>query len=299
MPAPGCRQRGAIFLSRPERECQIHRVGVDAFAERSHFVDEGNLRGHESSRGFANQFRGRLVGHDHRHTAHDQRVKNLLQHLHGFGRGRSQDQAIGPVEIFDGAAIGEEHRLRDDRGLQSSVFKAFFQRVRSADRSRSHDGQDRRLGGQTRNAHGDIVQSVRFVFGQENHLRLAGKRFDVGGVSQTSRAHIAADDLFQILFEKGDVALGHLDHARAVRMTTGDRSSKIRQAGRNHCSQVPRTVNSDLHGVSPRSDPETRVRSGLWRDRRMLALLFIYSRGRGFSTHGREMYLGPCNDRRE
>jgi hypothetical protein len=45
--------------------------------------------------------------------------------------------------------------------------------------------------------------------------------------------------------------------------------------------------------LSPLPGPETRVKSGVWRDFRMLDLLLIYSRDRGFSTHGREMYLGP------
>ena len=101
------------------------------------------------------------------------------------------------------------------------------------------------------------------VFRQENYLRLARERFNVGGVGQASGAHVAPDDFFQIFFEEGNIALGHFDHARPVGMTAGNRRSKIRQAGRNHRPQVPRTVYADLHSLSL-FPVRNRARSGVW-----------------------------------
>src|SRR5205085_8395316 len=134
--------------------------------------------------------------------------------------------------------------------LQSGVFNAFFQSVRGTDWSRSDNRQDGGLGGEPRNPHGNVVQAIRFVFGQENDWSFAGKGFDIGGISETARAHIATDDLFQILFEEWDIPLSHLNHACAVGVAAGNGSAKIRETGRNHCSQVARTVNSDLHVLS-------------------------------------------------
>ena len=235
----GLQAAGGDFLVETERQRQVHGVSIYALAERGHFVDERNLGRHEGGGSFAHQFRGRLVGHDDGHAPHDQGMKNLLQHLHGFAGGRSQDQAVGPVEILDGATIGKEHRLRHDGGLQSRVLDVLFQSACGADRSRSDNRQNRGLGRQPRDAHGHIDQTLGFVFGEENDLRLAGKRFDIGGVGEPARTHVAPDDFLKILFEEGNVALGHLDHARPVGMTAGNWSAKIRQAGRNHRSQVP------------------------------------------------------------
>ena len=57
-----------------------------------------------------------------------------------------------------------------------------------------------------------------------------------GGISKAARSDVAADDLFQVLFEERDVALGHFDHAGAIRMAAGNRRTEIRQTGRNHRS---------------------------------------------------------------
>src|SRR6202043_362978 len=162
--------------------------------------------------------------------------------------------------------------------------------ARCAHGNRGHNRQNRRLGREPCNAHRYIGQALRFVFGQKNDLRSTSKRFDVGGISQPPGSHIPSNDFFQVLFEERNVSLSHFDHARPVGMTAGNWSAKIRQAGRNHRSQVPRTVNSDLHVFSPfGSKPASEL--AFRRDWRILDLLFIYSRVRGFSMHGREMYL--------
>ena len=72
---------------------------------------------------------------------------------------------------------------------------------------------------------------VGHVFRKENYLRLAGKSFHVGGVSQAPGADITLDDLGKILFVKGNVPLSHLHHAGTVRVAAGDGRSKIRQTG--------------------------------------------------------------------
>src|SRR6516162_4783748 len=44
----------------------------------------------------------------------------------------------------------------------------------------------------------------------------------------------------------------------------------------------------------PSDGPKTRVGSGIQRNSQGARLLLIYKGGIGFSTHEREMYLGPC-----
>ncbi len=44
----------------------------------------------------------------------------------------------------------------------------------------------------------------------------------------------------------------------------------------------------------PFAGRKNRAESGVWRDLRRLALLLIYKGAGTFSTHGSEMYLGPC-----
>src|SRR6266576_4681692 len=85
------------------------------------------------------------------------------------------------------------------------------------------------------------------IFRQKDHLRLAGKRVHVGGVGQPPAADVALYDFFEILFVEKNIALRHLDHARAVGITTADRSSEIRQARGNNGAQVTRSVNSHMH----------------------------------------------------
>src|SRR5258708_13062168 len=82
-------------------------------------------------------------------------------------------------------------------------------------------------------------------------MGLARKRFDIGRIDQPHGTHVPRDNFLQVLFEERNVALRHLNHARAVGMAAGNWRAKIRQASRNHCSQVPRTINSDLHASFP------------------------------------------------
>jgi len=96
-----------------------------------------------------------------------------------------------------------------------------------------------------------VEQIVGAVFCQKNDLRLARKRFDIGGICQPPRAYISPDDLFQIFFKEGNIALSHLDHARTVGVTAGNWSTEICQAGRNHCPEKTRTIDSDLHPSPP------------------------------------------------
>ena len=62
------------------------------------------------------------------------------------------------------------------------------------------------LRGKSGNANRQVGQMIRRIFSQENHLRLARKRLNVGGVGQASGAHVTLDDFGKILFEEGHVA---------------------------------------------------------------------------------------------
>src|SRR5579864_18924 len=123
IPAPGCRQRGAIFLSRPKARARFtasaltrsHRAATSLIKE----ILVATKAVAASRTSSAVDWLVTMTG-----TPRIQRMKNLLQHLHRFGGSRSQDQAVGPVEIFDCATIGEEHRLRNDGGLAPSGLDA-------------------------------------------------------------------------------------------------------------------------------------------------------------------------------
>src|SRR5437879_87748 len=123
-------------------------------------------------------------------------------------------------------------------------------------------------------------------------MSLACERFDICRIHKPSGPHVPPDNFLEVLFEERNVALRHLHHARAIGMATGNWCTKIRQASRNHCSQVPRTVNSDLH-ASFLCSPETRAEPRAARVIRTSAASLIYSVEGGFAMHGREMYLRP------
>src|SRR5215831_19715060 len=136
-------------------------------------------------------------------------MKNLLKDLHGLAGTRSENQAIGPVEIFDSTSVGKEHGLRDDRRLQSDVPDGFFQGVGSPDRNGSDDGQDRGLWREACNANRDVVQVLGLVFGEKDDSSPAGEGFDISGIGEAASTHVTADNFFEILLEEWDVALGH------------------------------------------------------------------------------------------
>ena len=66
-------------------------------------------------------------------------------------------------------------------------------------------------------------------------------------------------------------------------MAAGNRSAKIRQAGRNHRSQVPRTVNPDLHdALASRPKPAPKV--ALRQPADAVPLLYLQPDGRLFNA---------------
>ena len=158
-------------------------------------------------------------------------MEYLLQHLYRFIGRRTQNKAVGPIKIFHRAAVGEEHRLRNNGGLQARVADRLFQSVGCAHGNGSDNGQNRRFWRQPDDAQRDVAQIVGLVFRQKDHSRSPGKSFDIGRVGKASSTHIAPDDFLQILLEEGNVPLRHFDHAGAVGMTTRNRSSEIREAG--------------------------------------------------------------------
>ena len=104
IPAPGCRQRGAIFLSRPSASERLTASAFTCSHKLREFIDKRNLGGDKCGGRFPYQFRGLVIGHDHRNSAHHQRVENLFQRQHRVVGSRSQDDPIRPIEIFHRAA---------------------------------------------------------------------------------------------------------------------------------------------------------------------------------------------------
>ena len=91
MPAPGCRQRGAIFLSRPKGKREADRIGVHMLAKAGDFIDEGNLGGDEGRGRLARQFRGFVIRNQHGDAAHHQGMENLLEGGNRFARTRCRE----------------------------------------------------------------------------------------------------------------------------------------------------------------------------------------------------------------
>jgi hypothetical protein len=82
---------GSNFLVQAERERQADGIGVHVFAEAGDFVDERNLGRHKSGGRFARQLRRFVIRDQYGNSAHDQRMKNLLQRGNGFARRRSRE----------------------------------------------------------------------------------------------------------------------------------------------------------------------------------------------------------------
>ena len=167
----------------------------------------------------------------------------------GFARRRAQDDAVGPVEIFDRAAVGEEHRLANQQAAAvRSAFSALLKLRRRTHPHRRHDGQHleaarpRAPGGRHQ-----FFQSLGRIFGEKNHLRLARQIFRIGRIHQASRAHIAPDHFLQIFFVERDVALGNFHDARAVGVAAADRRAEIGETGRNDGCEIAGSINPDLH----------------------------------------------------
>src|SRR6267378_2917691 len=96
-------------------------------AEACDFVDERNLGSYKSSRRLASQFSGLEVGDQHRNSAHHQRMEYLLKSRDCFTGRRPQDDAVRPVEVFDSASVGKEHRLAYQDAAQRLRFQRFFE----------------------------------------------------------------------------------------------------------------------------------------------------------------------------
>ena len=94
---------------------------------------------------------------------------------------------------------------------------------------------------------------LRAVLGQKDYLCLAGKGFNVRGIRQAPGAYVTFDDFGKVLLVKGNAALGHGDHLGAIRMTTGNGGSEVGETGRNNCTQVPGSVDPNLHETSRNS----------------------------------------------
>src|SRR5215472_6632781 len=89
------------------------------------------------------------------------------------------------------------------------------------------------------------------IFSQKNDMRFLRERLNVRGIRKASATDVALHNFFEVLLKEADVALGHLDHAGAVGIATAHGGSKIREARRNHCAQVPGTVDPNVHRERP------------------------------------------------
>src|SRR6185312_16607789 len=89
----------------------MYCISMNAFAKSSQFINERNFCGHKCRRRLAHQFCGGVIGHDHRNAAHHQGMENLLDRNYGLVGTSSENDAVGPIEIVDGASSSKKNRL--------------------------------------------------------------------------------------------------------------------------------------------------------------------------------------------
>ena len=102
------------------------------------------------------------------------------------------------------------------------------------------------------------------VFGDEDHLGAIHRPLQISGVAQTSGAHVAAHHVFQVLLKVGDFFSRQRTHPLRIFIKAGDRQAKVSETGREHGSEISRTVHRDLHMVSSKvcralADPRGRM----------------------------------------
>ncbi|MGA2005856.1 MAG: hypothetical protein ABSG70_20955 [Terriglobales bacterium] len=174
-------------------------------------------------------------------------VADLLEGQNCFARGCSENDPIGPVEVFDCATIGEKHGLADEQAAQAVCFDNFFENGGGSHAHGRDDRQNLKGSGSTRQAQNELFDSIGGIFCQEDHLGSARQVFRIRGIDQPTGTDVAADHFLQIFFVKGNVALGHFHDLRAISMAAADRSAEIGQAGGDDGGEVTGSVNANLH----------------------------------------------------
>src|SRR5208282_7815 len=173
--------------------------------------------------------------------------KNLLQGRDRFARRRSENDAVGPVEVFDRTSVGEEHGLAHQQALQPFVLQSFFNLPGCTHPIRRDDRQHLEAARRGRQAKYDFFQSMGGIFGEKNYLRLARQFFRVRRIHQPSRTHVAPNHFLKIFFEKRYVAPGNFHDARAIGMTAPNWRAEVSEAGGDDSSEVAGSVNPNLH----------------------------------------------------
>ena len=242
---------GRNFLIQPESQREADSIRIHVFTEACNFIDERNLSRDKRCSRLARQLRRFVIRDQHRNAAHHQRMKNLFQRRDGFTRARAQKDPVRPVEIFHRASIGEEHGLASQQTLQCFFLQLFFN---DGGRTNSHRSDDRQhlkpALRRCRQSQNNVLQPLRRIFGEKNHLGAPGQFFWIRRIDQAPRTNVAPDYFLQIFFEESDVALGNFHDARAIRMTAANRSAKIGKASRDDRSKIAGPIDPNLHILS-------------------------------------------------
>src|SRR5207249_11397586 len=97
-------------------------------------------------------------------------MEDLFERRDGIIGGGTQNNAIRPIEVFNGATWSEEDRLRNDGRAQAGIAQASLNDGGTAHRNRSKNGKNRRLGRETRNTQRVNRAMVGHDFCKENYL---------------------------------------------------------------------------------------------------------------------------------
>src|SRR5258708_6739671 len=133
---------------------------------------------------------------------------------------------------------------------QPGITQFLLKRGAGSHANRGHDRKNRRFWHSLRNAKRKVKEVLWGVFGEKHYSRLPGKSLYIRRVRQAAGADIALNNFGKIFLVKRYLPLRHFHHARAVRMATGHWGAKIRQTGRNHGTQIPCSIDADLHRPS-------------------------------------------------
>src|ERR1700732_2276423 len=189
-------------------------------------------------------------------------MKSLSQRRNGFARRRPKNNPVRPVEVFDRASVGEEHRLAHQQALQPFFLQHLFNLCSRTHANRRDNRQHLKAATRARQAEYKFFQSLAGIFGEENYLGPARQFFRVHRIHQPSRTHVAPNHFLKILFKKRYVAFRHFHDARAISMTAANRCAEICEASGDDSCEVAGSINPNLHILS--SDQTRSLGSGAW-----------------------------------
>src|SRR5215469_10865037 len=102
-------------------------------------------------------------------------MKDLLQCGNRFGGRCPHNDAVGPVEVFDSATIGEKHWLRDDDALELRILQRALQLGGGTDWNRRDQGKRDGVRGMAGDPQNQLFEVLSGIFREEYDVRLLGK----------------------------------------------------------------------------------------------------------------------------